>query len=77
MDTQLELYNTSWLQSLVLYIWYRQPNCHSICMDGSQVHVRVRGLKATSSATWSEKLSDNHTTVVYVYYKTERRNCRC
>ena len=42
-------------------------NCHFV-WDGNQVH----GLKAT----WSGKLSDSHTTAVYVYYKTERRNCR-
>ena len=44
---------------------------HSTCRDGSQVH-RLK-------ATWSGKLliSDSHTTAIYVYYKTERRNRRC
>ena len=43
VDTQLELYNTSWLHSLetfVLYTWYRQP--------GFQVSLRVKGWQSGS-----------------------------
>ena len=35
--------------------------CHFICEDSSQVHLL--------NATWSGKLSDSHTTAIYVYYK--------
>ena len=50
MDTQLELHNTSWLQSLeALFYILGTGNlvfkCHFVCRDGS----RVRGLKATWS----------------------------
>ena len=44
VDTQPELYNASWLQSLeafVLYAWYKQPGFQvslCVCRDGSRVH---------------------------------------
>ena len=74
VNTQLKLCNTSWLHSLEIFVYILGTGnlvfkCHFVCKDGSQ----VCGLKAT----WSGKLSDSHTTAIYVYYKTKRRNCRC
>ena len=70
VDIPLELYNTSWLQSLeafcVLYTWYFKVSLH---VSGWQSGLRVL------QAMWSGKLSDSYTTAVYVYYKTGRRNC--
>ena len=70
VDTQLWLYNTS-LETFRNFcsLYLVQANyvvfkCHFMCRDGSQ----VRGLKAT----WSGKLSDSHTTAIYVYYRSER-----
>ena len=73
-NTQLKLYSTSWLQSLealfyILGIGNLVFKYHFVCWDGSWVH-RLK-------ATWSGKLSDSYTASVYVYYKIERRNCRC
>ena len=69
MDTQLELYNTSWLQSLealFLYAWLREPGLQvSLCVSGWQSGSRVKG----------NMVSDSYTTTVCVYYNTGRRNC--
>ena len=47
MDTQLKLYNTSWLQSLedlFLYTWLREPGLQkSLCVSGWQSDLRVKG----------------------------------
>ena len=61
VDTQLELYNTSWLQRLVYILCTSSLifKYHSVCRDGSPVH----GIKATWSAG---KLSDSHMTAVYM-----------
>ena len=39
VDTQLELYNTSWLHSLETFIGTGNLvfKCHFVCRDGSQV----------------------------------------
>ena len=42
VDTQLELYNTSWLQSLEAFVYILGTsnlvfNCHPVCWDGSPV----------------------------------------
>ena len=49
-------------KSFMLHLVFK---CHFACLDGSW----VRGLRAT----WSGKLSDNHTAGVYAYYKTGKK----